>query len=86
MGVPMRLMTLVGLKPGYIILIREGEGEGVLEVILFEHEAPARSQYFKSVNNSCCVGPCSGSAAIQGNNYNNNIVDCRSCVYILTIA
>ena len=78
MGVPIRLMTLGGLKPGYIILIRDGEGEGVLELILLEHEVPARSQYFKSVSNSCCVGPCWGSATIQGNNNNYyNIVECE---------
>ena len=63
-GVSIRLTpTFTGLYPGYIILRRDGEGEGVREeTILLEEEAPARSQFFRRSSSSCLVGPCSGSA------------------------
>lgn len=60
MGVLVRLLSLapIGLYPGHMMLMREGEGEGVREEsALPGREAPDRSQFWRRSRSSSWVGP-----------------------------
>ena len=56
-GVPACAAQAAGFRPGYIMLMREGDGEGALEDTALDTREALMSHFCNCSKSSSCVGP-----------------------------